>query len=462
MKRLSLFSLLALVASLLGVVGAASPATAASAGESETILHVGSSGAAYGNVVRPLGGPAVYGQDLTMVAFVSDESTSCEVFPFDCDTPQGSVDFYDVLNGSQTFIANAALVPAGPTSLSKTEPINYCCPGAGEHTFRAVYRPGDFDPSEDSVSYTITKASTTTSLSQSSPSTVEGQPVTFTATVATDVTDPRADVPRGEVQFYDGPTPLGGPRLLSFGTASITVSSLSPGEHSGIQAVYRGDSNYQPSVSPWLTHTVTALAPTTTALTAGPNPAGVGQPVTFTATVASSDGTPTGTVAFREGTTTLGSGTLSGGVATFTTSGLSVGTHSITATYGGDSVHGRSTSAAVSVTVLACTITAPPSGGNTVGTAGNDVICGSSANDDIAGLGGDDIIVGGGGNDRISGGDGNDTIYGGDGGDQLSGGAGNDRLVGGAGTDYAVGGEGTDLCDAEYTATCEEVPRLES
>jgi len=48
-------------------------------------------------------------------------------------------------------------------------------------------------------------------------------------------------------------------------------------------------------------------------------------------------GTPTGTATFKDGNTTLGTGNLNGsGVATFQTSSLAVGTHSITATYGGD------------------------------------------------------------------------------------------------------------------------------
>ena len=59
----------------------------------------------------------------------------------------------------------------------------------------------------------------------------------------------------------------------------------------------------------------------------------MGQSVTFTATVVPS----TGTVTFLDGTTALGSGTLSGGVATFSSSTFAAGTHSITASYSGDS-----------------------------------------------------------------------------------------------------------------------------
>ena len=78
------------------------------------------------------------------------------------------------------------------------------------------------------------------------------------------------------------------------------------------------------------------------------NPSVFGQSVTFTATVtanAPGSGTPTGTVTFMDGSTTLGTGTLNGsGVATFSTSGLSVGSHSITAVYGGDTDFTTSTS----------------------------------------------------------------------------------------------------------------------
>jgi hypothetical protein len=97
----------------------------------------------------------------------------------------------------------------------------------------------------------------------------------------------------------------------------------------------------------------------TTALTVAPNPASVGQSVTFTATVAAgsgASGTPTGTVTFLNGTASLGTGTLSSGSATFSTSSLAAGTYSITATYGGDSTFAASSSGAVSVTVNAAPV----------------------------------------------------------------------------------------------------------
>ena len=70
--------------------------------------------------------------------------------------------------------------------------------------------------------------------------------------------------------------------------------------------------------------------------------------MTLTATVSGTGATPSGTVTFRDGAITLGTGTLNGaGRATFITSSLSVGSHSITAVYGGSAAFTASTSAAL-------------------------------------------------------------------------------------------------------------------
>jgi len=101
------------------------------------------------------------------------------------------------------------------------------------------------------------------------------------------------------------------------------------------------------------------LAATTTTLTSSPNPAFSGVSVTFTATVTSTGANaPTGTVTFNDGTTALGTGTLNGSqVATFATSTLTVGTHSITAVYGGDANNAGSTSSVLSQVIKATTFT---------------------------------------------------------------------------------------------------------
>jgi hypothetical protein len=94
--------------------------------------------------------------------------------------------------------------------------------------------------------------------------------------------------------------------------------------------------------------------PAITTLTSSRNPAAFGQSVTFTATVTSDTaGTPTGTVSFFvDGSTTPAVAvTLSNGVATFTTSTLTVGAHTVVAMYHGDAAFAASTSNTVSETV---------------------------------------------------------------------------------------------------------------
>jgi uncharacterized protein YhjY with autotransporter beta-barrel domain len=70
--------------------------------------------------------------------------------------------------------------------------------------------------------------------------------------------------------------------------------------------------------------------------------------VTFTATVSPS--AASGTVTFKDSGTTLGTSNLSSGVATFSTSSLSTSSHSITATYNGDTNYATSTSGTQTVT----------------------------------------------------------------------------------------------------------------
>ncbi|MBA6435311.1 Ig-like domain-containing protein [Streptomyces sp. GMR22] len=99
-------------------------------------------------------------------------------------------------------------------------------------------------------------------------------------------------------------------------------------------------------------------SPTITLVTAAPNPAVNGQSVTLTATVIPVGvGTPTGTVTFVvSGGPTL-TGTLSGGTASVTASGLTVGTHIVTATYNGDANFTPSTGTTAVVVIQASTTT---------------------------------------------------------------------------------------------------------
>src|SRR5207248_1198998 len=130
-----------------------------------------------------------------------------------------------------------------------------------------------------------------------------------------------AVTPTGTVTFQDGASALG-TGTLSGGTATFTTSALTAGTHS-ITAIYGGDANFTGSTSPILTQTINQTASSSAVVTSSNNPSIIGTAVTFSVSARrSSDLTPTGTVTFQDGASALGTGTLSGGTATFTTSGL--------------------------------------------------------------------------------------------------------------------------------------------
>jgi hypothetical protein len=111
---------------------------------------------------------------------------------------------------------------------------------------------------------------------------------------------------------------------------------------------------------------------TTASLIAAPSPAGVLQPVYLVATVTSGGGVPDGVVEFLEGATTLGSATLSGGIAYIAVNGLPPGPHTFTATYLGStdfsgSVSGPATATVLSAAASTFTIIVPLSNPQAVG-----------------------------------------------------------------------------------------------
>jgi arabinogalactan endo-1,4-beta-galactosidase len=159
--------------------------------------------------------------------------------------------------------------------------------------------------------------------------------------------------PTGSVTFKDGSATLGSGTLNASGIATYAASSLAVGSHS-LTASYAGDTYNASSISAAVSVTVTAVQ-TTTALTSSASSAPTGTSLTFTATVTgTSTPGPTGSVTFKDGATTLGSGILNASeIATYATSALAIGSHSITASYAGDADNSSSTSNTVSVTVTA-------------------------------------------------------------------------------------------------------------
>ena len=135
------------------------------------------------------------------------------------------------------------------------------------------------------------------------------------------------------------------------GAATLATSALTAGVH-GLTANYSGDVNNAASTSLQVNLTVTSTAtPTTTHLSVSPNPSSAGQRVTLSATVAG--GSPTGSVTFKDGLLTLGTTALNAGTATLLVNTLIAGTHSLSASYGGDPYNLASASGAVNTVINA-------------------------------------------------------------------------------------------------------------
>lgn len=184
---------------------------------------------------------------------------------------------------------------------------------------------GDANFCSSSGTGTLNVLSSTTTMASFSGTPCPGNLLTLLATVT-------GNNPTGTVTFSIGSRTLCTVILSSgSGTCNYTVLSTDEGSQT-VTATYSGDTN---NCSSFMTFPLTFNTTTTTA-SASPNPVGEGQPVTLSATVASSGPTPTGTVTFSIGSTLLCTATLSGGSGACTSSTIPVGTQIITATYSGD------------------------------------------------------------------------------------------------------------------------------
>ena len=123
-----------------------------------------------------------------------------------------------------------------------------------------------------------------------------------------------------------------------------------------------GDTTDYSTSTAMVTLTVNTATPVLSAVASSLNPSLVSNPVTFTASVTAAAGTPTGSIAFFDGTTELGSGALSAGSATYTTSSLTAGSQSITAVYSGDQNFSSVTSATLAQVVESYSIGTASSG----------------------------------------------------------------------------------------------------
>ncbi len=283
-----------------------------------TLTVIASPLTATNTALTSLQNPSSFGQSVTFKATVTD---SAEV------TPTGTVNFID--NTTDATIGTGTL--SGGTATFTTSSLS----ATTSHVITAQYL-GDGLNFASSLSNSVTQVvnpvhnpSSTIITSSLNPSAI-GQSVVLTAVVFST----SGGTPTGTVTFLDGTSPIGTGALTAAGQATFTTSTLGLGSHS-LTAMYSGDSGFVSSTSSALTQTINQ-APTVTTVNSSLNPSGSGQAVQFTVIVTSSTGlVPTGNVTLSIDGSAFGSPTAlnANGVATFTTSGLAVGSHSVLAGY---------------------------------------------------------------------------------------------------------------------------------
>lgn len=240
-------------------------------------------------------------------------------------------------------------VPDGPTQINIVPPAGYT---AGTPTQTVTVS----EQQVSEVDFSVTATTPITALKSSLNPAKPGQKITYTAAV----TPSGSNAATGSVAFQDAGVTIATVQL-SNNVAAYKTSYGSIGSHS-ITATYSGDANNPGSTSDMLTQLIQGTSKTTV-LTSG-SPSSLGQPVAFTASMTSTYGSiPNGdTVNFYDGKALLGSATVSGGAATYTTSALTAKTHAIKAVYAGDENFQSSTATVTQVVVKDATTTTVSSG----------------------------------------------------------------------------------------------------
>jgi hypothetical protein len=285
--------------------------------------------------------PSSSTQVVTFTASVSAEA----------GTPTGTVEFFD---------GNVALGSATLTSGNALFPVSWLA--AGSHSITAKYQgDGRYRGSASApLNQVVNRLTTTTSLVSSQNPAVVTEYVTYTATIASQY----GGAVTGTVVFQDGGSTIATVTIVG-NRAAYSTKYSSPGTHS-ITATYSGDANHAGSVSATLVEQINQGFLSKTVLATSGSPTFVGQPVTFTATVTSTQGIiPDGeVVTFYDGTTAIGTRVTASGVATFVTSSLAGKAHIIKAAYGGDATFEPSLGSVKQVVDKYTTTTALSSGLN--------------------------------------------------------------------------------------------------
>ncbi|HLH42461.1 MAG TPA: Ig-like domain repeat protein [Bryobacteraceae bacterium] len=212
----------------------------------------------------------------------------------------------------------------------------------------AVAYTGDANAnaSSGSIQLAVGKMAASIYLAISPSAPVYGAPLTLDALV---LGAQGAPAPTGIVTFFEDGSALAAVAMGNDGRAMLAapgaqIPAFSVGSHT-VSATYNGDANYGVAASAAATFSVGRTS-AQIAVSSSLNPASPDQSVTFTASVSGGVGltTPTGSVQWSDGPSSLGAAALIGGKAVWTGL-LSAGLHAITATYLGDATFTSVTSA---------------------------------------------------------------------------------------------------------------------
>ena len=198
----------------------------------------------------------------------------------------------------------------------------------------AVYSGSGVHVTSTSAPYSqiVLRATPTLTITSNRTTGVYGRSVTFTARV-----QPAGAT--GTVQFRVDGVAVGSPVTLdATGRATFVSTTLSVGTHQ-VSFTYSGNGNFNAATSGNRAYTVTKASSRAVVRTSG-SPAARGTTVTFTATVtavAPGSGVPSGTVRFMvDGVLRATVAINASGVATWSTTTLTVGRHTVSVAYAGD------------------------------------------------------------------------------------------------------------------------------
>ncbi len=262
-------------------------------------------------------------------------------------TPTGAV---KLLDGTTT-IASGSLGSGGVVSF----PISNLTDGSHSITVSYAGDPQNAAAVSTPALLQVVKdksAATTTTLSSAASPTIAGAPATFNATVSVVTANSGSGNIGGTVSIQQGLNVLGVGNINtatasgSTAMAAITLTNLPVGSDS-VVAIYSGNSSYATSTSAPLLQLVQLATSKTSLLSAG-SPAIAGAPLALTATLTSNGAIPTGSVNFQDGGIALGSAIINAqGIASLSVPGKfwTVGNHSLTAVYPGDTNNSPSSSA---------------------------------------------------------------------------------------------------------------------